>query len=293
MKQYEVKYADLPNGETMAYRETGSGPLLVLIHGNQSSSVYFQRTMEAFEDSARVIAPDLIGFGDSSYKSRKDSLRDFAEDLKEFFEVLDLRDAVALGWSTGGGILLELSLMIPERLKHLLLLDSVGLKGLPFPAADKDGKLDKSRYVHKRKDIESHPILYLPVKKAFRDQNDAFFRRFYNKKMYNLHSLDEREMDLYIDALLKEKCINDVDVALANFNFTDEDGITEGSGGINQLEVPVTIIHGKEDRLVPVTEAYEMNQMIPDSDLIVLSDAGHSLFTDRPETFYNLLRPYL
>ena len=77
MKQYPVNTLTLKNGETIAYREAGKGEkTLLLIHGNMSSSVHWQPLMEALETEYRLVAPDMRGFGDSSYHKPFDSLRE-------------------------------------------------------------------------------------------------------------------------------------------------------------------------------------------------------------------------
>lgn len=75
MKDFPVKTLKLSDSESMAYREAGNGETLLLIHGNMSSSVHFQTTMEALEKDYHVIALDIMGCGDSDYESKRLSLQ--------------------------------------------------------------------------------------------------------------------------------------------------------------------------------------------------------------------------
>ena len=64
----EKKYVNLPNGERYAYIEKGEGDKVVLlIHGNNASSIHYEPLYREFPEGYRVVAPDLRGFGDSSY----------------------------------------------------------------------------------------------------------------------------------------------------------------------------------------------------------------------------------
>src|SRR5690554_477461 len=130
MKQYDVKTFEATTGETLAYRETNTpGETVLLIHGNMSSSVHFQPLMEQLEKHFNVYAMDMAGFGDSSYNRTLNSLKDFSDDVKAFIEYKELHDIHILGWSTGGGVILEIAAEMPERIKQVFLLNSVGLQG--------------------------------------------------------------------------------------------------------------------------------------------------------------------
>ena len=85
--------------------------------------------MEKFEKDYTVYALDLRGFGDSSFENEINSLRDFAEDVELFIKALDLKNVYLCGWSTGGGVVLEVAADMPDRIEKELLLDSVGIKG--------------------------------------------------------------------------------------------------------------------------------------------------------------------
>ena len=85
----EKKYLTLPNGEKIAYVEKGKGDkVIVLVHGNFSSSYHYEPLYKRIPDEYRVIVPDLRGYGDSSYNSPIDSLHELGDDvvllLKEF-----------------------------------------------------------------------------------------------------------------------------------------------------------------------------------------------------------------
>ena len=136
----ERKVVKLKNGESISYFEQGTGSkTLVLIHGNTSSSVYFKPLFERFDSNIRVIAPDLRGFGNSSYINRFDSLKELAEDIDELLLALNVGEFSLLGWSLGGGVSMELALL-NNNVKNLILVASTTHKGYPLYQKDENNE---------------------------------------------------------------------------------------------------------------------------------------------------------
>ena len=76
----EKKYISIGN-ETIAYLDEGTGPVVVMVHGNMSSSVHYEPLITRIKDKYRCVALDLRGFGDSSYNNRFDTLEELADDV--------------------------------------------------------------------------------------------------------------------------------------------------------------------------------------------------------------------
>ncbi|MFN2363495.1 MAG: alpha/beta fold hydrolase, partial [Halarsenatibacteraceae bacterium] len=111
-------------GEEIAYRErTGSGKKLILIHGNMTSSKHWDILMENLPDDYHLLAPDLRGFGKSSYNNRFDSLEELALDLIDLLEQKNFDEYNLIGWSTGGGVAMEFAAKLPDQVKKLILLE--------------------------------------------------------------------------------------------------------------------------------------------------------------------------
>jgi pimeloyl-ACP methyl ester carboxylesterase len=101
-----------------------SGVPVVFVHGNVSSSVFFEDTLAALPDGYRGLAPDLRGFGGSETKplDATRGVRDFADDLDALFEALGLRQLHLIGWSAGGTACMQYALDHPEHLLSLTLV---------------------------------------------------------------------------------------------------------------------------------------------------------------------------
>ena len=114
------------------YTETGTGEPLVLLHGNGEDGSYFVHQTAFFSKHYRVIAVDTRGHGKSPRGSAPFTIRQFAEDLNEFLDERDIRQANLLGFSDGGNIALAFAIRYPERVKRLILnganLDPAGVR---------------------------------------------------------------------------------------------------------------------------------------------------------------------
>jgi len=293
MKHYPVQTLQLKNGETVAYRQAGTqGDLVVLVHGNMSSSVHFQTTMERLENDHRVYAVDLRGFGDSSYKNELNSLRDFAVDVELWIEALNLKDFNLLGWSTGGGIVLEIAADMPDRVKKLFLLDSVGLKGYPMFRKDEKYQPVLTDLLKTKEDIAKDPVQVLPILAAYANKDKGMLKAIWNAVIYNINQPNEEDYDHYLDAMLKQRNLVDVDYSLVMFNFTHEaSAVAAGSGRIDLVKCPLIIMHGAKDYVVPYAMSVEMKQFFGDrAKLVPFENAGHSVITDDLDLFIQTLK---
>lgn len=280
---YPVQYLTLKNGETIAYRDTNTeGKTLLLVHGNMSSSVHYEILMERLQNYYHVIAVDMRGFGDSSYLQEINSLHDFAVDIEELILTLDLKDVSLLGWSTGGGVVLEIAVDLPDRIEKVFLLDSVGIKGFSIYRKDTAGQPIMEELLSTKEDIAIDPIQVLPILDAYKTKNKPFLRMVWDASIYNLKKPNAALYDSYLDAMLKQRNLVDVDYSLVHFNMSDEsNGVEEGNGRIHKVECPVVILHGTKDLVVPFSDSEYTASVLGDkAKLIPLKGVGHSVISD-------------
>ena len=296
MKQYPVHLTDIPNGETLAWRACGQADkAVVLIHGNMSSSVHWQTTMEALEPQCSVFAPDLRGFGDSTYVNRFDSLLELAQDVQALLASHPIDQFTLVGWSTGGGVALELAAMMPQAVTKVILLDSVGLTGYPMYKKDAQGLPILTEPILTKEEIAADPIQVVPALNAYATGDRQMMRDLWNAVIYNLHQPPDDDYELYLDAIMKQRNLVDVDYALMTFNMThDATAWAPGSGRMDQVACPVTLFHGEQDLVVPLAWAQQTAALFGDrAKLITFADAGHSVLTDDFPAFTAALRAEL
>ncbi len=100
---------------------------VVFVHGNVSSSPFFFPAMQGLPDRFRPIAIDLRGFGgtDTAPVDATRGLRDFSDDLLAALDALDLPRVHAIGWSMGGGVVMQAAIDAPDRIASLTLINPV------------------------------------------------------------------------------------------------------------------------------------------------------------------------
>jgi pimeloyl-ACP methyl ester carboxylesterase len=115
------------HGHEIAYRVAGSGPVLLLVHGMAGSSETWNHVIPAFAERYTVVAPDLLGHGESAKPRGDYSLGAHASLLRDLLNTLGYERATCIGQSLGGGIVLQFAYQFPERCERIVLVGSGGL----------------------------------------------------------------------------------------------------------------------------------------------------------------------
>jgi pimeloyl-ACP methyl ester carboxylesterase len=120
------------NGYPMAYRESGNGKPLVLVHGSLNDYRYWNAEIGVFAEQYRVIAVSLRHYFPEPWDGRGDdfSVLQHADDLVEFIRKLDLGSVHLLGHSRGGAVVLNVGVLHTEAIRTLILADASGLETL-------------------------------------------------------------------------------------------------------------------------------------------------------------------
>jgi pimeloyl-ACP methyl ester carboxylesterase len=123
---FEAHEVDL-HGHRAVYRTIGEGPNLVLIHGMINSSRHWEQVATRLADSYRIVAPDLIGHGDSATPRGDYSLGAHAASIRDLLTVIGVERATIVGHSLGGGVAMQFFYQFPQRTERLALISSGGL----------------------------------------------------------------------------------------------------------------------------------------------------------------------
>lgn len=115
------------HGHRVIYRVAGQGPPVVLIHGMLNSSRHWEAVALALADHHKVIAPDLIGHGDSATPRGDYSLGAHAASIRDMLTVIGVERATIVGHSLGGGVAMQFFYQFPQRVERLVLVSSGGL----------------------------------------------------------------------------------------------------------------------------------------------------------------------
>src|SRR5689334_14040552 len=115
------------HGHQVVYRVAGEGPPVVLIHGMVNSSRHWRGVAERLAERHTVIAPDLIGHGDSATPRGDYSLGAHATVIRDLLSALGIERATIVGHSLGGGVAMVFFWQFPQRVERLALVSSGGL----------------------------------------------------------------------------------------------------------------------------------------------------------------------
>jgi pimeloyl-ACP methyl ester carboxylesterase len=115
------------NGHDVAFCTAGDGPVLLLVHGMAGSSATWKRVIPALCKRFTVVAPDLLGYGQSAKPRGEYSLGAHANNLRDLLNALGHERATCVGQSLGGGVVMQLAYQFPERCERLVLVGSGGL----------------------------------------------------------------------------------------------------------------------------------------------------------------------
>src|SRR2546429_429016 len=131
------------HGHRVIYRIAGSGPPVVLIHGMINSSRHWEQVARRLAQRHTVIAPDLIGHGDSATPRGDYSLGAHAASIRDLLTAIGVERASIVGHSLGGGVAMQFFWQFPSRVERLALVSSGGpghevsplLRSIPLPRA--------------------------------------------------------------------------------------------------------------------------------------------------------------
>ncbi len=287
MTPFDELSVKLDNEEELFYRykKGGSNPL-ILLHGNISSSQNWDVLMNTLSTEFSIYALDMRGFGDSTYNNPIESLKDLSEDLKAFADKLKLKDFYLCGWSLGGNVAMRFTADHPGYVKKLLLLSSGPHKGMPLPKRIL-GLIKTKQYLSTKEDIaKSLKVL----EKIRTKQKRSLLKTILNKKVYTHKKPNMARFVKYENAFMKQQNLVDVTYALSYANMSHEhNGLTEGDGTIDNINVETMIVHGAEDKVVNVEEAKALKDAIGDNaEIKVFDNAGHALVIDELDKLSDL-----
>lgn len=280
----QLNKVELTNGETLSYRERAGGEMkLLLVHGNMTSSKHWDLLIEALPKEYHIIAVDLRGFGESTYNKPITSIKDFTDDIKLFVDALDLKDFAMMGWSTGGGVVMQFEVDYPGYATELILLASVSTRGYPFYGVNEQGQIDFSKRYRTIEEIKQDPIRTIPIQGAYDSNNRELLRAIWNASIYDANQPLPEKYEEYIDDMLTQRNLAEVYHALNTFNISKHhNGITEGTNLVEKITIPTLVLNGENDKVVLKSMTDEIVQDLQ-SDIVTaveLKGCGHSALVD-------------
>ncbi len=262
----------LADGRRLAYRETGSGRPLVLLHGWAMSSVVFTEALRVLGEDFRVLAPDLRGHG-ASDPADGCALEDFAGDLRQWLEGLGISSLDLLGWSLGGQVALRLAPLLGKGLGRLLLVAST-----PCFAA-REGWTAGLPAVQVK-------AMARGLKRRYRETLDDFFARQFQDGEISAGRLEEIRA---FAAPGEGSIVPSAETALAALETLQTADLR---GDLSEVEAPTLVLHGEGDEIIPPEAGRYLAAHLPQGRFVGLPDTGHAPFLSRPEQCFSLWREF-
>jgi pimeloyl-ACP methyl ester carboxylesterase len=247
------------HGHRVSYRAAGSGPLLVLIHGIAGSSATWEEVMPGLATCCTVLAPDLLGHGQSAKPRTDYSLGAYASAIRDLIGALGYERGTLVGHSLGGGVAMQFAYQFPERCERLALISSGGL-GHELHLLLRAATLPGAEWV-------------LPVLCGSGLRDAEIWRSF-----VSLSDADARQA--FIQTVRTVIDIRGQRVSATNRLYL-------------AAELPTLIIWGEHDPLIPVAHAYSAHESIAGSRLEVFANAGHFPHRDNPQRFVQVLVDFM
>ncbi len=246
----------------IAYLRKGQGPALLLVHGIPSSSYLWRDVIDTLSATFDVLAPDLLGYGDSDKRMDVDlSIAAQARYMVAFMETIGVHQAAVAGHDIGGGVAQLMAVDEPQRVARLILIDSVVDNNWPIadiarlkePAWDQIMvNIDLRNGL--RKGLEAGMVTPGRVTDELVDEWTRPFQDLGGRRAY----------------LRAARALNNRD-------------LTSRSKHIDEIETPTLILWGANDKFLEPRWAETLKHKFRDSTVEIIDPGGHFLPLDRPD----------
>ncbi|MDO6390843.1 alpha/beta hydrolase [Pontibacter sp. BT731] len=279
--KYAVKKVTLPNGTKVAYTDQGKGSeTLIFIHGLGSYLPAWDKNVAELSQHYRCIAIDLPGYGKSDKTGITAGMASYADNVLALMDALQLEQATLVGHSMGGQIALTAALKAPQRIKHLVLAAPAGIE----------------TFTEQQRQLFKMTVTPESVQKTTPEQVTTNFKvNFHQMPADAQYMIDDRlkmaesaEFGAYSKA-----------VAGSVAAMVDEPVYEQ----LPQVQVPTLLIFGAQDALIPnrylnpnlTTQAVAETgrDRIPNSQQVILPEAGHFLQYEQAGAFNKAIRDFL
>lgn len=260
------------HGHEVTYRTAGDrGPVVVLIHGIASNSATWESVLPLLAENHIVIAPDLLGHGDSAKPRGDYSLGAYASGIRDLIFALGYERATLVGHSLGGGVAMQFSYQFPELVERLVLVSSGGL-GRELNLLLRSAALPGAEFVL--------PLLFSTT---MLNAGNRIARVLGHVGLGGGPDLEEigRGYASLCDTGTRYAFIQTVR------SLIDPGGqrVDASNRLYLAVAVPTLIVWGERDRMIPVEHGRAAHELVPGSRLEVFERAGHFPHLSEPHRF--------
>jgi 2-hydroxymuconate-semialdehyde hydrolase len=253
------------SGGELSIVDIGEGPAVLLLHGYPTSSYVWRELIPVLSIGMRVIAPDLLGFGDSERPQNGDlSLTAQAGYVRELADGLGIERFAAVGHGFGGGVAQRLA--FDGGVDAMVLVDSAAYDAWPSPAS---------------RELQERPAPAGP------DEAEAAVRAWLSSAVAK-RAFTEDEVEAYVRPWRADP--GGLHRALLAL---DGRGLEDASAALPALAAPTFVVWGEDDPYLPASLAERLGDDLPGSMVALLPGCGHLVMEDAPDTVVGLVSQFL
>jgi pimeloyl-ACP methyl ester carboxylesterase len=267
------------HGHRVFFRSAGSGPALVLVHGITSTSATWANVLPYLAERFTVIAPDLLGHGESAKPRGDYSLGAYASGIRDLLLALGHERATFVGHSLGGGVAMQLAYQFPEHCERLVLVSSGGL-GREISALLRAASLPGSELVLPLL-VDDRVVGAGRLIGGFLGRIGLRVHTDVGEVLRGHASLSDGEARAAFLHTLRPI----VDIRGQRVDATDRLYLAES--------IPFLIVWGERDPIIPVDHARAAHRLVTNSRLEVFPTAGHFPHLDDPLRFVRVLSDFI
>ena len=254
----------------LEYLDEGSGPTLLLVHGSAAACEFWWSVVPALAGDFRVVAPSLPGFGTSPRLAGPPrDLGPYADAVAALLREIGAEPAVVAGHSLGGLVCARLATEHPQMVRTLVLVDSGGVAM---------GRIRLALIV--RALLAVGAVVRRPRVTRAILRRPGLRRRLFARALYKPDALDAATFATLLRGAVAPG-LSDAVVAGAHEQETLS---------VPKIAVPITVIWGRNDRILPLRLGVDLVARVPSAVLDVIDDAGHAPMLEQPEAFVAALR---
>jgi pimeloyl-ACP methyl ester carboxylesterase len=267
------------HGRRAIYRIAGDGPPVVLIHGMLNSSSHWHAVADRLAASYTVVAPDLIGHGDSAAPRGDYSLGAHAASIRDLLTAIGIERATLVGHSLGGGVAMQFFYQFPERVERLALVSSGGL-GRDVSPMLRTAALPGTAALLS---LTIHPRLLaairgLGTRMRERGMHSGAYLQAVARALWPLQNAGAREAFLQTLRAV-------IDVRGQRVSATDRLYLLEA--------IPMLIVWGERDHTIPLEHGRAAHRAMPGSVFRTLPRAAHFPNLEDPEGLAEVLLEFI
>jgi pimeloyl-ACP methyl ester carboxylesterase len=269
------------HGYRRAFRIAGTGPAILLIHGIGDNSSTWHTVQSKLAQRFTVIAPDLLGHGRSDKPRADYSVAAYANGMRDLLAVLNIDKATVIGHSLGGGVAMQFCYQFPQLVDRLVLVATGGVTKDVHPAL----RIASLPMGSEALTMLRMPLALTALQGAGRVVGAVLGSRGFARDLPDVLRILSELPEPTASSAFSRTLRAVVDWRGQVITMLDRCYLTKS--------VPVQLIWGDEDAVIPVSHAKMAHAAMPGSQLEIFHRSGHFPFHDDPDRFVEVVGRFI